>query len=299
MLVASTLVLMVLSAQSGSGWRLAGGPQDGPTGAVKLQPCSVVSPITTLDKDGDPTYGALFLVVTDNSALSMDGSRIGAYFNGLLDVTVRVGSDSQKIGVRKPVEAKGLLAKMEVPEATSVSAFVRFKEETYKHRFSLAGFRTARAAAAKCLSASASASFTQNVKGSFTLEAFLQSPIARKYGISKAQGWPVSDGVFNNKLKAAQEPELSIDMGTRNGQVVGFGIVVPGAKRPDSEQIALVNDILGWASATLGGAAPSLRPADFAKELSVISDAPPRQFGRLRLRSGWVLEPVLSVEIRP
>jgi hypothetical protein len=196
------LLLAMAGTPSDSSWRLLRTVQEFPAGAAGASPCALVSPPTPLDKDGEPSYGSFFLVVTGNSTLSLDASNVGLFFNGVSSVVLRAGSDSQTVAVRRPVEARPFLEKLAKPSVDRVAALVQFAAgDPARINFSLKGFAAARAAAAKCLSASASPAVAQPGKGTnFSLASFLQSPIAKKYGIAKSDGWPLKDGTYGHEL---------------------------------------------------------------------------------------------------
>lgn len=292
----------LVAVQPSARWELVRPGDARAAHTANLPACTIISPLAALDSEGNLTYGALFLAVTGDSAISLDGARIGVLFNTVAGVTLRAGQDTLRIGVRRSVPARAFLSAMARPDVPRVSAYLRFTDgQSAKIDVSLTGFSAARRSAASC-DASQTTSAGSSARSSTlpSLATFLQSDAARRNGLARTGGWPLRDGLTNNTIKTDREPAMTLELSTRNEHIVRFGFMILGSRSPDADQLAIINQVLGTLGGTVGQANASVRTSDFATAYSAIADAPVRRLGRLRLRSGSIGgDAVLSVTIEP
>jgi hypothetical protein len=106
---------------------------------------------------------------------------------------------------------------------------------------------------------------------------------------------------YNNSLKSLSEPDLSIEMSTRGDAIAHLGLMVQGSARPDVEQLAIMNDILGYISDRMGVREQiRVTSSQFSHSYSAIREAPVRRVGPLLLRMGSVAgDAILSVDLVP
>ena len=300
--LASGAFASLVAAQPSTRWELLRPGDARPAHAANLSACTIISPLAALDSEGNITYGALFLSVAGDSAVTLDGARIGVLFNTVAGVTLRAGQDSLRIGVRRSVPARAFLASMARPNVSRVSVYLRFTDgQSAKIDIPLTGFSAARRSATSCIAAQAGAVGNSPRSSTFpSMAAFLGSEVVRRNGLSRTVGWPLRDGLANNTIKTDREPAMTLELSTRADRVMGFGFMIIGSRRPDADQLVIINQVLGQLGGSVGQASASVRVADFATAYSAIADAPVRRLGRLRLRSGSVGgDAVLSVTIEP
>lgn len=272
-------------------------------GTTLANTCDLLSPVTLLDKEGDPQYGGLFLVIKGDSAIAVDGSGVAVLFRTVGGVVLYSGADSVKINVGEPVQAREFLTRLSKKPPSRLVTYLRYTDgQSSKLNFSMAGFDGARSGRKACETAGRPTPQANPPAGkTLSLKAFLQSEVAKTNSIRVNGGWALKGGLYNNSLQTPREPEVMFEMSTRGDHVVHFGLMVTGSRRPDEDQLSLMNEILRYVTTALAtGATPQVRLEDFSSSYNQIREAQPRRKGGLVLRTGSVGgDAILSVDIGP
>jgi hypothetical protein len=270
-------------------------------GGVTADVCDLLSPVSLIDDSGDPKYGGIFVVIKGDSAIAVGGSDVRVLLQGVAKFVLYAAADSVQVGVNSSAAARKFLKELAVTPPKHLVTYLRYTDgQASKLNFPMAGFGKALAAQKSCGSQPSYGSSSQGTTGkSFSLKNFLKSDVAKAYGVTPGDGWVLSDGSYNNELTVPREPELSFEMSTREDRIISFSFMTVGSRRPDEDQLALMNAVMSYSAKQLGTKSPPLLSvSDFSRHYHQIDEAEVRRSGHLEVRTGSVgPDAVLSVGI--
>ncbi len=132
---------------------------------------------------------------------------------------------------------------------------------------------------------------TNATNGALTLDAFLTTEFANQYGITKKEGRPLKNGLFNNTLAVSGQRMISLDVTTKGPNIIYVGVTFQAETSfDDNDKTIFVLNLfraLDPSTARLHGISGGISKG-LNKRVSMIDLTPARTYGRLQVRTGTV-----------